>query len=37
MDEISKQLVEKTRLPLPSWRGHLQRHDDEYVRHGVSY
>ncbi len=36
MDETSKQLIEETRLPLPSRRGQLQRYDYEYERHGVS-
>lgn len=36
MDETSKQLVGEARLPIPSRRGYLQRHDDEYVRSGVS-
>lgn len=35
MDEVSKQLLSDTRLPLPMGPGHPQRQDYEYERHGV--
>ncbi len=36
MDEISKQLVSETRLPLPIQPGQPARFDAEYVRNGVA-
>ena len=34
-DETSKQLVEETRLPLPSMPGYPLRYDYEYQRNGT--
>lgn len=36
MDEVSKQLVGETRLPLPARPGWVARYDYEYVRGGVT-
>ncbi len=36
MDEISKQLLADSRLPLPMRPGKLERYDYEYVRHGTA-
>ena len=36
MDEISKQLVGETRLPLPIQPGQTAHFDAEYVRNGVA-
>ncbi len=36
MDELSKQLVGETRVPLPPAPGHVARSDYEYVRLGVA-
>ena len=36
MDELSKQLVGETRVPLPPAPGHVARADYEYVRLGVA-
>jgi transposase len=35
MDEVCKQLLSDTRLPLPMGPGHPERPDYEYERHGV--
>jgi hypothetical protein len=35
MDELSKQLVGETRMPIPATPGQPERYDYEYVRHGV--
>lgn len=36
MDEVSKQLVGETRLPIPAAPGEPERYDYEYVRNGVA-
>jgi len=36
MDELSKQLIGETRVPLPPAPGHVAREDYEYVRNGVA-
>ena len=36
MDELSKQLVGESRLPLPIVPGQPRRFDYEYVRHGTA-
>lgn len=36
MDEMSKQLIEETRIPLPVSLGNPQKYDYEYVRKGVN-
>ena len=36
MDELSRQLIGETRIPLPVEPGQVERYDYEYVRHGVA-
>ena len=36
MDEMSKQLIEETRIPLPVSLGNPQKYDYEYKRKGVN-
>jgi hypothetical protein len=37
MEEMPKQLIADTRLPLPVCEGHPVRYDDEYERQGVCH